>query len=81
MALGGSLNSQERSVDEYAEESVKRSAVTEGGGQHASRKFKRSIVTGPCNTALLLILSAYKAGLFVRQSAGSSFGEARSMQL
>jgi len=64
MALGGSLNSRERSVDEYAEESVKRSAAPEGGGQHASRKFKRSLVTGPCNTALLLMLPAYKAGPF-----------------
>jgi hypothetical protein len=54
MALGGSVNSRERSIEEYAEESVKRSAAPEGGGQHASRKFKRSIVTGPCNTALLL---------------------------
>ena len=54
MALGGSVNSRERSIEEYAEESVKRSAAPEGGGQHASRKFKRSIVTGPCNMALLL---------------------------
>ena len=76
MALGASLNSRERSVDEYAEESVKRTAAPEGGGQHASRKFKRSLVTGPCNTALLLMLPAYKAGLYVRQSAGSSFGGA-----
>ena len=76
MALGGSLNARERSVDAYAEESVKRSAVPEGGGQHASRKFKRSVVTGPCSTALLLMLPAYKAGLYVRQSAGSSFGGA-----
>ena len=73
MALGGSLNARERSVEDHAEESVKRSAVTEDGGQHASRKFKRSIVTGPCNTALLLMLPAYKAGLYVRQSAASSF--------
>jgi hypothetical protein len=77
MALGGSLNSRERSVDEHAEESVKPCAATEGGGQHASRKFKRSIVTGPCNTALLLMLPAYKAGLYVRQSAASSFGGAQ----
>ena len=75
MALGGSLNPRERSVDEHAEESVKRSAAPEGG-QHASRKFKRSIITGPCNTALLLMLPACKAGLFFRQSAASSFGDA-----
>jgi hypothetical protein len=64
MALGGSLNSRERSVEDHAEESVKRSAAPEGGGQHASRKFKRSIVTGPGSTALLLNFPAYKAGLF-----------------
>jgi hypothetical protein len=52
MALGGSLNSRERSVDAYAEESVKRSAAPEGGGQHASRKFKRSIVKDPSNTGI-----------------------------